>query len=146
MTQDKKKKRLKDVVRGVGDWERSQTSLGSLKNNQVYGEKRASEMLRIDQSSYRGRKKVDPRGDPDYVGPMGYGGSGTKDKMPGTTPSTSRSAPTSPPGRRVKTHDPKGDEAYRKLREHYSKKSKTRPSPNSSGATKPKKRKPQDYI
>jgi hypothetical protein len=54
---------------------------------------RQNELLFItpaDQSNYESRRAVSSK-NPDYVGPMGYAGIGTKDRMPGTRPTQSLS-------------------------------------------------------
>lgn len=113
----KKKKRLADVVKGVGDWERDQpqtlTSLKRLKYNQLSREQAVGDALKINKATYRGRAYSSER-NPDYQGPLIDGGQGTKDRMPGTTPSNSLYHP------------------------------KTKPTPKPSKSTKKKKK--QDYI
>lgn len=89
----KKKKRLADVVKGVGDWERDQpqtlTSLKRIKYKQLDREQAVGEALKINKASYEGRARFNEH-NPDYQGPMSFAGKGTKDRMPGTTPSNSR--------------------------------------------------------
>lgn len=68
---------------GVGDWE---SGTSQLRRNQTVP------ITRLNQSSYAGRIAAGRRADdaadnPNYVGPVRGSGAGTKDRMPGTTPS-----------------------------------------------------------
>jgi hypothetical protein len=83
---------------GVGDWESSRT-LNSLRGASTSdrakpkGSKAGIPTVSLNQATYRGRAEAgrNPKyqDNPDYTGPtIGFGGSpGTKDRMPGTTPS-----------------------------------------------------------
>lgn len=87
---------------GVGDWESSRT-LGSLRSASTsdrakpQGSRAGIPAVPLNQSSYRGRveagrntpdrTKKRVADNPDYQGPVRSTGSGTGDRMPGTTPS-----------------------------------------------------------
>lgn len=91
---DQRKKRLKDILAGTGDWERTTTSLPKLRDSQIKQEKSVSASLKIRDSSYGQRSKLG-RTTPDYAGPMTGPGAaaGTRDKMPGTTPTQDPNPP-----------------------------------------------------
>jgi hypothetical protein len=105
----KKPKRLRDVVKGVGDWERGKNSAKELAKRQKEREQALKEAMRIDQSSYGRRVHFNDR-NPDYVGPMSFAGKGTRDRMPGTTPSNNpyNSTKSKPPSKKPKSK-PKQD-------------------------------------
>jgi hypothetical protein len=63
------------------------TSIQRLAEQQRRVEARMSAAQRLKDSTYRGRGSADSSGpSPDYQGPMNGAGSGTRDRMPGTTP------------------------------------------------------------
>ena len=79
---------LKIFKKPERDWSKSDRVFLNTINNLVRRQKQNESLMIMpaNQSSYAGRKSESST-DPDYVGPMGYGGIGTKDRMPGTTPS-----------------------------------------------------------
>lgn len=84
------KRGLKEVSDSSQPSKRS-TSLRDLSNQQNRRERSVRDKDRLDQSSYEERALVDGRGrGPDYQGPLRGAGNGTRDRMPGTTPSRER--------------------------------------------------------
>ena len=75
------RKKLRDLIPGVN-------SLSSIAARQRNQEAEVSKALKIQDSSYSSRARVNDI-NPDYVGPMGDAGRGTRDRMPGSTPSIS---------------------------------------------------------
>ena len=92
-----KSKKLKDVLKGKWDYDRSSTSLRSLSNTDRQKGLAEAKSLKIKDSSYFGRA-VSSRGNPDYTGPS-PGAAGTSDRMPGTTPETNALVPPLHPKR-----------------------------------------------
>ncbi len=75
-------------------------NLSSIVRDQKRAESSMSANTNIQNSSYLGRlragvsrNKPKESNNPNYQGNLGFGGAGTKDRMPGTTPSSSPSAP-----------------------------------------------------
>jgi hypothetical protein len=114
MSKQKQTKAKEFFSGGVGDWERGKSSLKDLIERQKNRERSLREKLRIQDSSYDGIKGRARQGEanPDYTGPMGYAGRGTKDRMPGTTPTGEwsnkrRPKPTSKPKKSKPKQDPR---------------------------------------
>jgi muramidase (phage lysozyme) len=92
---------IRDILgRGVGDWERGTTTLDALRRRipsdlaRPKGNTSGVPTVPLSQSSYFGRilSGLNQSGkgsadNPNYTGPITGAGSGTRDKMPGTTPS-----------------------------------------------------------
>ena len=94
---EKKSKKLKDVLGGKWDYDRSSTSLRSLSAADRQKGLAEAKSLKIKDSSYFGRA-VSSRGNPDYTGPSPFA-PGTSDRMPGTTPETNALVPPLHPKR-----------------------------------------------
>jgi len=86
-----RKRTLKEVIGpGVSDQRYgSTTSLLKISGNQRANQRATSQAQRIDSVTYSDRNRSDPSGNADYTGYMRGAGSGTMDRMPGTTPSSS---------------------------------------------------------
>ena len=62
-------------------------SIESLRIRQMKAEQSVDKATKLKYASYRGRKNSNLKGpSPDYQGPLVDGGQGTRDRMPGTTP------------------------------------------------------------
>lgn len=89
-----KKRKLSEVLKGTPDYEHPTTTLSKIRDSQRYNERAILKHVRpVRGATYEERNRSDPRGNADYVGPMIGAGSGTRDKMPGTTPSQSDQLP-----------------------------------------------------
>ena len=85
----------------------STTDIYSLRNQQRRAEETMKRIMALKISSYLGRALANPQmTPPDYQGPMTGSGSGTQDRMPGTTPTWS-AAPPSKTFKRVSPPQPK---------------------------------------
>lgn len=62
-------------------------SIESLRIRQIKQEQSTNKATKLKYASYRGRKNSNLQGpSPDYQGPLIDAGQGTRDRMPGTTP------------------------------------------------------------
>lgn len=124
MTSILENRSLRDVVPGVLDYVRPRTTIRGLRDAQIRAEQELRRVIPLNRASYAGRRESgrvfgpNAQQNPDYTGPLPGGGSGTRDIMPGTTPSNVHTLPKPRPGTKYFSRSGRNNSTLRRLSDY----------------------------